>query len=673
LVAGKVELVATMPKIPRKNISWKISDIKNRGEKSAEPVIPKALREERPVEKPILDKNPVYVASPPHNNKLVWYWLAFGFMVLLGMYFLFGRQSGSILFKTGSLPPAANDENAVLQGGDNYGWQRLSSLTSELGGVFGGIKDTASGFWALAGEAAYLEQNGWSLFYGGKGEELIQRLESIQRIVAELYQGSDFWQKISRGGDRGSLQIRPGQILDLHFALGQARDFLDKLLPYLREPGEKRLVVLLENPSELRPGGGFIGSYAELVIESGSLKEIKVRDINEADREISTRTIPPKPLQAILTNWRAADANWFFDFSDSGKKTLGFLSASDIYKDVRLDGIIGMSDRVVADILRITGPLTLSSGEKISADDFINKIQEDVQGELAGGGKLPKKVLSEAAPLLLDKISNLTPEQRGRLGNELGRWLASRDLRFYWSNPDFQRFFSGLDLTGQMYLLSRDMNGSYLAIASANVGGQKSDLVLKQNIKVETQITSDGWIKDQVIITRKHGAKADDAWWYRSRNRSQLQLFTNPGTILAYADGGEDRTITPRINYAKSDYQKDELVSAVEASEEQLADYGFVRTWNYKDKKVFSTWLNLDPGQTKQIVLNLDRRAVAEPYAGARYLFVLEKQSGSRSEYFWQITAPVGFKFRENGLPVYEYQTSDLPGRWTISLTLEKI
>ncbi|HEY4525690.1 MAG TPA: DUF4012 domain-containing protein, partial [Candidatus Paceibacterota bacterium] len=484
----------------------------------------------------------------------------------------------------------------------------------------------------------------------------------------------DFWEEASNSAGAQNLPVPPGDVLAVHISIGQARDFLDKLIPWLREPKERRLIVFLENPSELRPGGGFLGSYAEMTVVNGGLKNISIYDMNEPDRKLDTKTVPPKPLQAIVTNWRAADANWFFDFSDSARKTLSFLGASGTYRDTSLDGAVGISAKVVEDLLGLTDPIMVASGTiEIRPDNFLYQIQGEVQKGQAQKAEQPKKVLQELTPVLMAKIADLSDEQKAQMTNLIARWISDGDMRIYFTNPDFQRFVEGLSAGGRIYDIPRNWNGVYLAFNSANIGGGKTDIFIEQDVKVETQIRSEGWLNDHIVVTRKHGAEKSDPWWYREINRSYFQIFTNYGTNLSYADGGSERKITPRVNYIKEKYQIDPDVDALEKTEKQLEDYPFIKTYSYRDKKIFSTWLNVEPGKSIQFTADLDRRAVAAPEAGMVYDFILEKQPGSQGDYYWQIMAPVGFKFKENNLPIYEYRTADMPARWTIRLTLEKI
>src|SRR3990167_4553646 len=76
--------------------------------------------------------------------------------------------------------------------------------------------------------------------------------------------------------------------------------------------GEKRYLILLQNQMELRPTGGFLGSYAVAKIKNGKLVDVSVQDIYEPDGRVTEHIEPPEPIQEAfqLGTLRLRDANW---------------------------------------------------------------------------------------------------------------------------------------------------------------------------------------------------------------------------------------------------------------------------------------------------------------------------------------------------------------------------
>ena len=78
-------------------------------------------------------------------------------------------------------------------------------------------------------------------------------------------------------------------------------------------------------------------------------------------------------------------------------------------------------------------------------------------------------------------------------------------------------------------------------------------------------------------------------------------------------------------------------------------------------------------GEYSDDLVRLFAPVVLPPADGTSYQFIFEKQAGVARHYKFEIVAPVGFQFAENGLPSYDYESDDPPGRLVINLTLEKI
>jgi len=85
--------------------------------------------------------------------------------------------------------------------------------------------------------------------------------------------------------------------------------------------GSQRYLLLFQNNSELRPTGGFIGTYGILEIANGQIKEFFVDDIYHLDSQVINKLNNqiPAPLEKYLNvkEWYMRDCNWDPDFSFS--------------------------------------------------------------------------------------------------------------------------------------------------------------------------------------------------------------------------------------------------------------------------------------------------------------------------------------------------------------------
>lgn len=590
-------------------------------------------------------------------------------------------------------PDSAKKNFIEAEGGFNVS----GSIWQELGSVFGGAKDVVSGIGTitkqgavLAEEIDFFENNLPELLFNNGGDEIISHLETVQGALREISAESD---KLSSGATK--LNVVTPTALDFYIPLkidvARYESFLDSLIAWLKSDSPRHLLVMFQNPSEIRPAGGFLGSYADVALERANVKSVEVHDINDVTKDFGEKIIPPKPLQAEITSWKAADANWFFDFSKSAAQVLKFMEASRIYpvSSTTFDSAIAASPKVLGDILQIMGPLTVSSTRvALDKDNFLSELQKIVQQGQASSATYPKKALRELAAAISGKIQTFDASQKQELFNSMFRWIADKDLVFYFKDQELEKFLDYYNASGKTYGLTPDFEGDYLALVDANLGGGKSDIFIKQDIELQSQINTDGTVSDHLVISREHDGAKGVYWWYKSPNLDYLQLFLPPAAELVNFKGGLEKNVAAPINYAKNGYVADDYVAALESSTEKVFNYPAVSTHPESGKKVFAAWSRILVGQKTQIVFDYKSRLYLPPSDGLRYQFVFDKQAGISRNYKFTISAPVGFRFKENNLPVFEYEASDLglaggsaasatstnpmPGRLILNLTLEK-
>ncbi len=556
---------------------------------------------------------------------------------------------------------------------ENFDFGTIKMLLGGVGGAYKNFQDISVAALDLVKELDTL-QNEWPNFlFGNQGGQLIEHLKNIKKGIALM--GEADKKLASTNSDFGNFfPGAAGSALSFQSDFGRFGNFLDSLLGLLESPGERHILVLFENSSEIRPGGGFLGSYADLVLKNGSIQKIEVHDINDADRELDAKIVPPKPLQAIVTRWRAADANWFFDYSLSSKKVIQLMEASKKYRNssITFEGAIAISPKIISDMLEITGPIKLSGRTvAINKDNFLLEVQKEVQaGQVEKNA--PKKILEELTPILLDKLVKLQSDEKKILFQKFGEWLAKKDLMLYFKEPGLENFLDFYGVSGKVFELPKNFNGDYLAVVNANIGGGKTDLFIRQKIFFKTQLNLDGTASDHLAISREHQGNRSASWWYRVPNEDYLEVFTPLAAGLSNFSGGWDRKIYPKINYAKSGYAIDPAVSEIEARMKKDFNYPLVSVFEESGKNVFAAWVKTDSGKTNAISFDYKVRLFAPPADGQEYQFIFEKQSGSSGEYQFELYAPVGFRWQENKLPVFEYKTDDPPGRIIFNLTLEK-
>ncbi len=455
------------------------------------------------------------------------------------------------------------------------------------------------------------------------------------------------------------------------------QSFIGDLRNLLASPEEQRVLIMFQNDSEIRPAGGFLGSYGVLSVQGGEMKDLAVQDIYWPDSPLNfnLKLIPPKALQHTTTDWGARDANWFFNFPDSAEAVLSFLESSKVYaaSSTKFAGAIAINTKVLETLIGAVGPLTLQGYDTtITKDNFLEVLQREVEtGPDKQPGKNPKRILSVLAPVLLQRLEALSPDEVKALLGALGEHIANKDIMFYFRDNNIENALASYGVDGSVYTLPTGFWGSYLAVVNADVAGGKTDAVMKQNVEAWIDVGIDGSSVVNVAVKRSHTGTKNEDPWYQQDNKDYLKLFTNDGAELLSLQGN---TVRPDVNgvYGK-EYMTYPALAKIEATRVYLPDEG---AWSMEEagKEVFSTWLMTKMGETKELDMRFRDPAVGgfALAPGAVYQFVFDKQSGSETGLTVHVSAPVGYVWKEAGAPVYTADFPSVSKREIVNLTLMK-
>jgi len=433
----------------------------------------------------------------------------------------------------------------------------------------------------------------------------------------------------------------------------EAITMLDASIAWLRSTSPQHILIMFQNPSEIRPGGGFLGSFAHLTLYQGSITGLEVQDIYDLDGQMVQKIIPPVALQRLTPTWGARDANWFADFPASARKVTQFLEDSRIFRDrgIHFSGVIAINVNLIRDILAITGPLTIpqdDGGEMIvTADTFLADVQKEVETAQNKG------VVKQATPALFEKIGALDSAGKKQLALAVGARFARKDIMAYFDNLIIESFVKGLGAAGDLYPVSETFPGSYLSVSVANIAGGKTDMNITQSISLDETVNRDGTILSTLAIVRAHPATDRPESWYRATNRAFVRIFTAPRTEKLSLSGGYARTIAPVVDYATLKYSRDADLVAEEA------------------RPAISTWLDVAPGETKTITATYRRQSpLSFDAPETPYLFVFDRQSGIEGPFDITLHAPAGMIWKDSGMNTFSYRVDDPPARIIIPLTI---
>ena len=532
----------------------------------------------------------------------------------------------------------------------------------------------------IAKDLDFLKRNGFQLMHRQKGEEIISALERLSgnlkvienlnsRLKSQSFQLRNISSQLAYFSN-----LLDKNYLTINSNLYRAKNSVDALLAILKNPNDQHFLLIFQNPAEIRPAGGFIGSYGDLTVSQGNLKNIRIDDIYNADRQLNLKLIPPKELRGITTNWGARDANWFFDFPTSAKKVISLLEQSDLHRQlgIRFQGTIAINTGVLKTLIEILGPVELPGYElTLNGKNFLEEIQREVEaGRDKKPGQNPKKILSALAPLLLEKLNRLSVQEQEQLIAAFRNHLLKKDIMVYFRDWQLQNSLETAGVGGEILNLPNNFSGDYLAVVNANIAGGKSDAFLDQHISLKSQINPDGKIVNQLTISRTHRGEQKKDWWYRIPNKNYLKILTPPNSRLKTLQGNDDSPAVKKFSYPES-YEQDPDLAAIENTAGLISQF---QTWLGAEfgKNFFAAWLTVPAGETKTLTVIYENGVQLNIEDGLRYQFIFEKQSGVDGSLEYSITAPPGYIWKESGKETFEYGTQAIKAREIIELTLTK-
>lgn len=423
--------------------------------------------------------------------------------------------------------------------------------------------------------------------------------------------------------------------------LQQLKETLDFSAAVLGDNDLRRYLLVFQNDNELRATGGFMGSYALVDFKNGKIEKITIPqggtyDVRDGFHEL---VAPPEPLRLVCSRWELQDTNWWPDWPTSAQNIKWFYEKSG---GPTVDGVIAINSSWFKELLKVTGPISLPQyGKTITSANFEDELQKSIELQVTDKTK-PKKILSDLAPKILDKIFNLPPQDNLRLAEAVAGALKSRDIQLYFNHPDLQKFALKNDWAGALAPLPA--NTDYLNVVATNIGGGKTDDQVRQQIYHQAEIAADGTVIDKVLISRYNASSPLDPL-RKTANNTYLRVYVPLGSELISAQGFN--------NFDAVVYKPLDSGLAVSGlltgeTQSQVDEVSGTKIYTENDRTVFANWTKSGPGESRDLLLvyrlpfrvNTIKssqgliRSVANYFSPeiAPYSFVFQKQSGRSAD-----------------------------------------
>lgn len=383
---------------------------------------------------------------------------------------------------------------------------------------------------------------------------------------------------------------------------------------------EKTYLILFQNSNELRPTGGFIGSYATLRLKDGRITDLQIDDIYNPDGQIDVRGIevePPAPIKTFLQEeyLHIRNANWDPDFPTSAK------TIEELFYRVngqRVDGILAVDLHFIEDILKVTGPVSLVAyNEDINAENVYERAQFHSEFNYENGSDQKKSFLTVLGGKMLETLFDLENEKVYRLAMEIQSSMDEKHVIAHIPNNNINVFLEDRGWNGKLMVPEQS---DYLYVVNANVGGTKANYYVEPSMNYQiVSATRDGVLRSELLLTYEH--TGEDSSWPGGPYTNYLRVLTTSGTKLTGA----------KVEFSDGRVQ--------DVFEEVVKEDSILHT-------SYGLGFVLQPKQTAQIKITYD---LPEHLILTRdnldYKLYWQKQPGTRSDnIMFKFNAPFGTK-----------------------------
>jgi hypothetical protein len=377
----------------------------------------------------------------------------------------------------------------------------------------------------------------------------------------------------------------------------------------------KTYLLVFQNYDELRPTGGFIGTYGVLKLSSGAIKELKIESVYNLDGSLISNIAAPGPFQPDIKKWGLRDANWFADFPTTAQKLMYFYEKA---KETT-DGVIAITPKMFGQLLQLTGPIEMKDyGVTLTPDNFQDMVQLKTSVEYDKQLNQPKKFLADFAPILLDKLKGLNQDQWLQLMQIVNENFMGKNIMLYSADVQTQSKIEAMGFAGQISEVPHD----YLSVVNANLGGTKTDLNMQQDIDLKTDIAADGSLVNTLTITRTNTAQEHNRDFMRVMVPLGSKVISSEGfdELPQFSSNAKDLVADPDLANWDKGRQVGSLFERTEAGKTEFT--GWVDTPGIAVRKISITY---------SLPMKLDFGALS---SAAGWSLLLQKQPGAENTTF---------------------------------------
>lgn len=343
---------------------------------------------------------------------------------------------------------------------------------------------------------------------------------------------------------------------------------------------KKKYLVLFQNNMELRPGGGFIGSYGILDINKGKIENFSIHDVYEADGQLKGHVEPPYPIRRYLpsVHWYLRDSNFGLDFPSSASSAAYFL-----YQETgqKVDGVIGIDVSFVKNLVSSIGPVYVPEyKETVNGDNFFIVTETHADKNSFPSSTQKKDFLTFLYKAISNKIFSEKKLPYIPILKSIGDSALEKHILFAFANPQIQKTFTANGLSSSLWdgrKIDNSIINDFVGISEANIGVNKANYFVGRSVSYRAELKESGAIASKLSVSFKNDSKDWPGGDYKSYTRFMLPKGSELNKVAI--DGASQKIVKAVIDpliYEAKNFTPPTGLEVESSNENDKTIYGFL-------------------------------------------------------------------------------------------------
>jgi len=339
--------------------------------------------------------------------------------------------------------------------------------------------------------------------------------------------------------------------------------FINTFLPVIKTlpeligtPKEAKYLLLFQNNTEIRPTGGFIGTYGTVSISNGEIGEIFTDNTYNLDRASKVKIAPPKYLKDYLKiqYLYLRDANFEPDYEETAKYIVD-LYHKESQNQYPITGVISITPDVLQSVIGYFGEVE-AMGLKFNKENSTDLLNYETKFGYWKDKNIDvsqrKIIIQKLADVLFEKIKSLSINELKNLAYVISDNLDKKQMLMYFKNTDVQKLVTSNNWGGKFL---DSTNSDYFAVVDTNVLSGKSEPYIDKNLDYDLKFVGDDLIATLSLTYRlryddylKNDVYQDDPG-YLQEYKSYTRVYVPSGSWLNSLQKNDGPATRNNIDY----------------------------------------------------------------------------------------------------------------------------